>query len=228
MCEEQCSVYCKSTGCDINNGSCECNVGYAGNPCTECPKNCDRTGCNDDFRCYACNPGFFDNFCNETCSQHCLNNTCNRDGRCHECDPGFYGDYCNLTCSTNCINGTCNRDGTCNCTVGYGGHPCEPCPKNCSDTGCNEQLICHECDPGFYGDYCNLTCSINCINGTCNRDGSCSCKEGFDGLGCCPKNCVMIHHLCVHHASQDISQTFVMRHVLIIVRITVLAMEKGV
>ena len=182
-------MYCKTTGCDINDGSCECEVGYAGNPCTECPKNCDRTGCNYDFRCYACNPGFFDNFCNETCSQHCLNNTCNRDGRCHECDPGFYGDYCNLTCSTNCINGTCNRDGRCNCTVGYGGHPCEPCPKNCSDTGCNEQLICHECDPGFYGDYCNLTCSINCINGTCNRDGSCSCKEGFDGFGCCPENC---------------------------------------
>ena len=49
--------------------------------------------------------------------------------------------------------------------------------------------MCHECNPGYYGDYCNLTCSTNCINGTCNRDGSCSCKEGFDSFGCCPKNC---------------------------------------
>ena len=88
-----------------------------------------------------------------------------------------------------CVTNRCNRDGRCNCSVGYGGYPCEPCPKNCGDTGCNKQLICHECDPGFYEDYCNLTCSTNCINVTCNRDGSCTCKKGFDGFGCCPENC---------------------------------------
>ena len=158
VCEHTCSEQCKTIGCDINNGSCECEVGYAGNPCTKCPENCDATGCNDDFHCYTCKPGFYGDFCNKTCSKHCVDNKCNRDGRC-------------------------------NCTVGYGGHPCEACPKNCSDAGCNEHLICHECDPGFYGDYCNLTCSINCINGTCNRNGSCTCKKGFTGLGCCPVNC---------------------------------------
>ena len=219
FCNKTCSEYCATTVCDKEDGSCECKVGYAGNPCTECPSNCDRTGCNDDFHCHTCNPGFYGDFCNRTCSFHCIGNRCNIDGSCncsvgygghpcepcpkncsdtgcnkqlicHEChDPGFYGDYCNFTCSTNCINGTCNKDGTCNCSVGYGGNPCEPCPKNCSDTGCNEQLICHECDPGFHGDYCTLTCSTNCINGTCNRDGSCICKDGFDGLGCCPENC---------------------------------------
>ena len=189
MCEQNCSENCNTARCAINDGSCKCKVGYAGNPCTECPPNCDHTGCNDDFHCYTC-------------------------------DTGSYGDFCNKTCSDHCLKKTCNRDGRCKCNVGYGGYPCEPCPKNCSDVGCNEQLICHECDPGFYGDYCNLTCPTNCINitcnrdgrcyecdsdlygdfcnltcftncinGTCNRNGSCTCKKGFAGFGCCPENC---------------------------------------
>ena len=158
VCEHHCSANCKTSGCDINDGSCECKVGYAGNPCTECPSNCNLSGCNDNFHCHTCIPGFYGDFCYQTCSEHCENNWCYRSGRCQ-------------------------------CNVGYGGNPCEECPSNCSDTGCNEQLKCHECDPDFYGDYCNLTCSNNCINGTCNRDGSCNCKEGFDGFGCCPENC---------------------------------------
>ena len=141
VCENICSGHCTTTACDKQDGSCKCKVGYAGNHCTECPPNCDPTGCDDAFHCYTCNPGFYGDFCNETCSEHCLNNTCNRAGICHECDPGFYGDYCNLNCSTYCIDGTCNRDGRCNCSVGYGGNPCEPCPRNCADTGCDEQLM---------------------------------------------------------------------------------------
>ena len=218
MCEHQCSTNCKISGCDINDGSCECKVGYAGNPCTECPSNCDLSGCNDDFHCHTCDPGFYGDFCNQTCSEHCEGNRCGRDGRCrcnvgyaghpcskcpsncgntgcddsfhcYTCQLGFYGDYCNQSCSEHCKNNWCDRSGRCQCNVGYGGHPCEACPANCDSTGCDKQLKCHECDPGFYGDYCNLTCSTNCINGTCNRDGSCSCKKGFAGLGCCPENC---------------------------------------
>ena len=151
--------HCTNNTCNQNNGTCTCEVGFAGHPCTRCPINCDNAT--------GCNDMFY----------------------CYTCNPGFYDDFCNQTCSEHCLNNTCNREGRCSCSVGYGGHPCEPCPKNCSDTGCNERLICYECDPGFYGNYCNLTCSTNCINGTCNRDGSCFCKEGFDGFGCCPENC---------------------------------------
>ena len=218
VCEQNCSEYCKTQGCDINNGFCECKVGYAGNPCTKCPPNCDLFGCNDNFHCYTCKPGFYGNFCNQTCL-HCQDYTCNRDNgtckcdvgyaghpctecpincdktgcndnfHCYTCNPGFYGDFCNQTCSEHCVHNKCDRDGRCSCNVGYAGHPCKACPKNCDITGCNEQLICDKCDPGFYGDYCNLTCSTNCINDTCNRDGSCICKEGFDGFSCCPENC---------------------------------------
>ena len=158
VCEHHCSANCKTSSCDINDGSCECKVGYAGNPCTKCPSNCNPSGCNDNFHCHTCIPGFYIDFCYKTCSEHCKNNWCDRSGRCP-------------------------------CKVGFGGHPCEACPANCDNTGCDEQLKCHECDPDFDGDYCNLTCSTNCINGTCNRDGSCTCKEGFDGFGCCPENC---------------------------------------
>ena len=219
VCAQNCSEHCTTRQCDMNNGSCECEVGYAGNPCTECPENCDSSGCNDAFHCYTCKPGSWCDFCNETCSQHCTSAECDKqDGSCEckvgyagnpctecppNCDPtgceddfycktcisGFYGDFCNQNCSEHCVGNMCDRDGKCNCSVGYGGHPCEACPKNCSDTGCNEHFICHECDPGFYGDYCDSTCSVNCINGTCNRDGSCTCKEGFDGFGCCPEKC---------------------------------------
>ena len=132
--------------------------------------------------------GYAGNPCTK-CPSNCDHTGCNDDFYCYTCSPGFYDDFCNQTCSEHCLNNTCNRDGRCKCNVGYGGHPCEPCPKNCGDAGCNKQLMCHECDPGFYGDYCNFTCSANCINGTCNRDGSCTCKKGFDGFGCCPEYC---------------------------------------
>ena len=62
--------------CDKQDGSCKCKVGYAGNPCTECPPNCDPTGCNETFHCHTCNSGFYGDFCNQTCSINCLNNTC--------------------------------------------------------------------------------------------------------------------------------------------------------
>ena len=218
FCNQTCSEHCTANVCDKQDGSCKCKIGYAGNPCTECPPNCDDTGCNETFHCQTCYPGSFGSFCNQTCSEHCVDNRCHRDGRCtcnvgygghqcepcptncgktgcdeqlicHECDPGFYGDRCNSTCSTKCIYGTCNRDGSCNCSVGYGGHPCEACPSSCDSTGCDEQLICHKCYPGFFGDYCYLPCSANCVNGTCNRNGSCTCKKGFNGFGCCPENC---------------------------------------
>ena len=177
--------------CDINNGSCECKVGYAGNPCIKCPENCDPTGCDDNFHCYACNSGFYGDFCNETCPGHCLNNTCNRDGRCHECDPGFYGDYCNLICSTNCINGTCNRDGACTCKIIFDGFGC--CPENCKE-GCNDtNFVCSSCKEVYHGDFCNQTCPDNCTNG-CTRDGKkcTSCALRHSGALCekdCPEQC---------------------------------------
>ena len=216
-CHLNCSPRCKT--CNLTDGVClVCKDGYYGNECVEeCSQNCNTNVCDkQDGRCN-CTVGYAGHPCKE-CPSNCDKTGCGDTFHCFACAPGFYGDLCNQTCSEHCQNKTCNKVGRCNCSVGYGGHPCEPCPKNCSDTGCDEQLKCHECDPGFLGDYCNLTCSTNCgtcnrdgrcyecdsdfygyfcnltcptncINGTCNRNGSCTCKKGFTGLGCCPVNC---------------------------------------
>ena len=186
-CHLNCSQKCKT--CNLTDGDClVCKDGFYGDECIhECSQHCNTTVCDkQDGRCnctvgYACNP------CRE-CPPNCDDTGCNDDFHCQTCDPGFYGDFCNQNCSEHCVDNRCHRDGTCQCNVGYVGNPCEACPTNCDNTGCNEQLKCHECVSGFYEDYCNLTCSSNCINGTCNRDGSCTCKEGFGGFGCCPVN----------------------------------------
>ena len=175
----------------MNDGSCQCKVGYAGNPCTECPINCDNTtGCNDAFNCYACKSGFFGDFCNQTCS-HCKDNTCNQANGTCTCKVGFAGHPC-TRCPINCDNSTgCDDMFHCHtCNPGFYDYFCnETCSELCLSNTCSRDGRCLECDPGSHGDFCNLTCSINCINGTCNRDGSCTCKKGFDGLGCCPENC---------------------------------------
>ena len=190
VCELNCSANCKTKRCDIDNGSCKCKVGYAGNPCTRCPSNCDFSGCNDDFYCKICNPGFYGDCCNKTCSEHCEGNRCGKDGRC-KCNVGYAGHPCK-ECPINCdINTGCNDTFHCHtCKQGFYDNFCnKTCSDHCLNKTCHRYGRCVECDRGFYGDYCNLTCSTNCINGTCNRDGSCNCKKGFDGFGCCPEKC---------------------------------------
>jgi len=48
------------------------------------------------------------------------------------------------------------------------------------------QDSCQVCDSGFFGLYCNNSCT--CINGTCNDnitgDGTCVCNQGFYGINC--------------------------------------------
>ena len=48
-------------------------------------------------------------------------------------------------------------------------------------------LASAECDIGFYGIGCNLTCSEKCPNGTCNpKTGTCACPESqsWNGQNC--------------------------------------------
>ncbi|WAR17369.1 LOW QUALITY PROTEIN: TENX-like protein [Mya arenaria] len=71
------------------------------------------------------------------------------------------------------------------------------CPDNCSNNiVCFSSGKCETCTDGLYGDYCDMTCSRNCMYGYCNQDGSCTagCKDGFNGSMCeikiCPPNCI--------------------------------------
>ena len=80
---------------------------------------------------------------------------------------------------------------------------CQPCPSNCGDAGCTEQFKCINCKAGFFGDYCNKTCSSNCMYKICAKDGSCTCEPGFDGFGCCPQNCEGCNELYECQACKD-------------------------
>ena len=159
-CNKRCSAGCESRSCNITDGSCECKPRHNQMEGTQCLP----------------------------CPQNCLN-SCNQQFYCDSCKDGYYGYFCNQTCSDHCVDSRCDRDSRCTCNVGYAGYPCQPCPSKCGDAGCTKQFQCINCKAGFFGDYCNKTCSSNCMYKICDKDGSCSCKPGFDGLGCCPRNC---------------------------------------
>ena len=176
-CNNQCDLGCNTTSCRISDGYCECKPRHNQVEGTQCLP----------------------------CPQNCLT-SCNQSLYCDSCMHGFYGDLCNQACSDPCLENKCDRDGRCMCKVGYAGHPCESCPANCGDTGCTDQFKCNNCKTGYHGDYCNKTCPSNCVNKTCDIDGSCTlkacsqihgacieCRNGFWGLRCsdkCPNNCM--------------------------------------
>jgi len=86
--------------------------------------------------------------------------------------------------------------------------------ENCTNGICSSTDFCDVCDPGFFGQDCNTTCT--CINGNCydgiTGNGSCNgCYSGFMGIDCdqrcldslcsvsCPCNstCVSQENTCV-------------------------------
>lgn len=71
------------------------------------------------------------------------------------------------------------------------------CPPNHFGPNCaNCQHKCQSCDPitgkctqcqsSLYGEYCNLTCPVYCLDLICNHEtGACNgCKNGFKGKNC--------------------------------------------
>ena len=188
-CNQQCNSGCKT--CHISTGSCtECKDGFYVGQCLPCSSGCNTATCRISDGYCECKPRH--NQIEGTqclpCPQNCLK-SCNQSLYCDSCKDGYYGENCNQTCSDHCENNKCDRDGRCTCENGYAGYPCKPCPSNCGATGCTDQFKCKNCKTGHHGDYCNKTCSPNCVNKRCDIDASCTCKRGFAGLGCCPENC---------------------------------------
>lgn len=50
------------------------------------------------------------------------------------------------------------------------------CIGQCLENICNENGVCYECIRGYYGTYCNLTCTNTCgTSGYCDREnGDCT------------------------------------------------------
>nr|XP_034321059.1 multiple epidermal growth factor-like domains protein 6 isoform X2 [Crassostrea gigas] len=115
--------------------------------------------------------GVFGINCDKPCPANCKDNLCHiENGSCFwcktgwtgkfcdtACQPGYFGENCSMPCSPNCK--TCrNTDGLCSCKAGWMGH-------NCS-TECTQS----------YGENCQYSCSLHCINQTCDRfNGKCLC-----------------------------------------------------
>jgi hypothetical protein len=97
---------------------------------------------------------------------------------CDYCKHGFYGSECKLDCSSNCMNVSCNKDsGKCNlgCKNDYSGDMCCLNNKNC--LYCANTTVCRECKSGYFGQFCNQTCSDLCINNDCEINTG-ICTEG--------------------------------------------------
>ncbi|XP_039999160.1 stabilin-2 isoform X2 [Xiphias gladius] len=189
------------------NGTCSCQVGFAGTACEDCA------------------PGRYGSTCTSVCS--CVHGLCNSglkgDGRC-TCFSGYRGPNCDqelpecaaLSCRQNsrCIEEALTGQLVCQCLPGYqkSGDQClsiNPCLQrlchvhaSCVHTGPNQHLCA--CNEGYSGDgrVCMAIDPCQTQQGGCSAkstrcvyDGPgkshCECLPGFDNLsngGCSLKD----------------------------------------
>ena len=120
------------------------------------------------------------------------------------CSSKRYGSGCASDCSVYCINGECDHvTGNCQCsspTNRHGGPRCDqPCPDNCGTEGCNQDLTCTGCKPGWWAPKCDQACPQHCRlddgirKGCLQNNGDCNaCETGYYGYQCkqsCPEHC---------------------------------------
>lgn len=157
--------------------------------------------CDPVLGCLECNSGKFGPYCTKNCSENCLNLTfCDRNGSCIKgCVDGWFGSHCDMKCSIeNCVKCTSSSSMVfCeNCGKGFyvdNEGQCKRCPSNCIT--CDNESICTHCKPTFTGTKCEEKCHINCVDGFCEIDGTCTygCNNSKHGVGCienCKENCV--------------------------------------
>ncbi|XP_069101801.1 multiple epidermal growth factor-like domains protein 6 isoform X3 [Argopecten irradians] len=200
-CDYQCTNTCNAISCDQTTGDCfaTCQSGYYGSQCSvRCSANCISNVCDKNGgRCSIdCTDGYYGDQCLTQCPITCSPRTCGRStGQCDSsCITSFYGSYCNQTCSSNCIGSTCDKSsGFCSqgCAPRFWGNTCvNSCPAGCS-ARCEQLsgacLSDDGCLDGFYGSYCNRTCSNKCADNKCvQTNGDCEgrCVTGYYGLFC--------------------------------------------
>lgn len=192
---------CYVDNCDLSycsgDGCIKCKDGYylSGTSCYQCQSTC--TKCLSYSTCTECAKGWHGPTCSSQCKSECLE--CSSFSQCKECIPGRYGSYCQNYCPLACIDIVCEIDsGNCllGCRHGYylSGETCAECPENC--VRCFNTSHCSECAVGYFGTYCQSSCSQGCKNNLCAKDtGTCidGCEPGYfnDGELClrCPYRC---------------------------------------
>ena len=186
-CDKNCTEVCND-GCNKNGFCSSCKEGFFSRGCEiKCSSGCQNGTCETRHGNCKCKAKH-----NTQAGQNCIpcptncQNSCNETLYCDLCINGTFGDRCQYNCSTHCSTTVCHRqDGSCICKVGYARNPCQKCPENCNEDGCDHTLRCERCKAGFYGDFCKKTCPVGCKNNVCERDGKCtSCKFGYVGTTC--------------------------------------------
>lgn len=156
------------------DGSCDCDVGWAGDECDECAPgyfgfDCGgfcgacpaHSECDDGLHGLGC-------VCTGTWKQEAPNAACD------DCQPLHYGPTC-APCPVDCgVHGTCEDgvfgSGVCLCDAGWAGETCQDCDATHFGPSCTG--VCPDC-----GD--RLACSAGIV-GT----GACKCSGGFRGAQC--------------------------------------------
>ena len=150
--------------CSDSNGTCDCNVGFAGVDCAECAP--DHFG----LACTACpNCGL-----NGLCSAGKMGS-----GKC-VCKAGYTGALC-----TTCAYGYVSDGGVCRPCPLHNGAPCNFPNGLCSAAG--GSATCR-CGSNYIGTACGgvdptHACGGLCSKGTCTR-GKCYCNKGYGGTFC--------------------------------------------
>ena len=214
ICTTPCSVHGSCVAPDV----CECVTGFTGAGCNIGNSKCCRSlECykEDENQCGSCcatpegQPG--------SCCYGLTPSQCQREYVCRACDCSpccFTGGNCyardapHVPGSGQCCPDNRKGDNCKDCSVGYWGAECNPCPRGtqgevcagngvCDGTGttngngtcaCNAGYIgvsCDQCDPSFWNPHCPTTTpGMPCSqHGSCDC-GDCSCSHGWDGDDC--------------------------------------------
>ncbi|XP_046557049.1 multiple epidermal growth factor-like domains protein 10 isoform X1 [Haliotis rubra] len=212
-CTQLCSHHCRENSngqvnCDITTGNCleDCVEGRWGPRCQyRCPANCKVELCyKEDGGCLrGCVDRFHGSMCKDQCSEGCLNSTCQWfTAKCtHGCKTGYTGSKCSNPRTRHCMDPESyyidEQSLVCEggCKPGWTAAHCEDTCRERCETCHQFDKTCQQCQPGFYGEACQLECGMNCNQTHCDMSGRCDkgCMGGFRGEYCnetCPFNCL--------------------------------------
>ncbi|XP_061195898.1 cell death abnormality protein 1-like [Saccostrea echinata] len=150
--------------------------------------------------CIPCNHGYYGQNCSFACSYpqfgkdcrqicNCSQDECNFEHGCkllpEDCDIGYTGPYCDIPCRYPAYGYSCQKSCNCEerfCNVSSGcevGSPTfeSPSPSSTKTATITMLSSSTDCDIGFLGPQCNISCRYPSYGYLCQR--SCNCEQIF-------------------------------------------------
>ncbi|KAK2860991.1 hypothetical protein Q7C36_005157 [Tachysurus vachellii] len=183
--------HCQGGSCDPETGDCysadetpngqACDTGYYSDP--EVPGACKKCTCPIGFIC---------SLTAGTLNVKCKCPPGTTGSRCQKCSDGFYGD----PLGESDVQRPCQR---CHCNGHLDLHVAGNCDRLTGEcfkcTNHTTGFQCEKCLEGFFHSKAGYGCqACNCnpkgsIASSCNEQGQCKCKEGFEGQKCIKSVC---------------------------------------